>query len=124
MGIDIYMQWDQQTDQEKQAQITGFSIEDGDKGYLREAYHGEPYATKFLVREAFASKTATAKIRAAVLRSRLAETQRLAIKRAKKVYNESCTLCSPEIKAFADFVKLAEKVEAKTGKPVTIIASY
>ena len=53
MGIDIYAQWDGMTAQEEAAQVTGFSIEHGHVGYLREAYHGEPYATKVLVPEAF-----------------------------------------------------------------------
>ena len=35
MGTDIYLEWDGMTDEEKEAQITGFSIRAGDKGYLR-----------------------------------------------------------------------------------------
>src|SRR6185437_13507487 len=53
MGIDIYAEWDGMTEREKQAQICCFSIFHGHVGYLREAYHGEPYATKVLVPEAF-----------------------------------------------------------------------
>lgn len=53
MGIDIYMNWDDMTNDEKQAQYTGFSTTSGNMGYLREAYHGGPYATKTLVPEAF-----------------------------------------------------------------------
>ena len=53
MGIDIYAEWDGMSEAEKTAQITGFSAEHGHVGYLREAYHGEPYATKVLVPEAF-----------------------------------------------------------------------
>lgn len=51
MGIDVYAKWDGQTDAERDAQITGFSIAHGHVGYLREAYHGEPYATKVLFPE-------------------------------------------------------------------------
>jgi hypothetical protein len=51
MGIDVYAKWDGQTDDERKAQITGFSIVHGHTGYLREAYHGEPYATKVLFPE-------------------------------------------------------------------------
>ena len=29
----------------------GFDITAGDKGYLREAYHGSPYATHYLLKE-------------------------------------------------------------------------
>lgn len=53
MGIDVYAKWDGQTDAERDAQITGFSIVSGHVGYLREAYHGPPYATKVLFPECF-----------------------------------------------------------------------
>lgn len=53
MGIDVYARWDGQTEAERQAQYTGFSIVSGDVGYLREAYHGEPYATRALFPECF-----------------------------------------------------------------------
>ena len=46
MGIDIYARWNGQSSAEQQAQYTGFSIEHGHVGYLREAYHGAPYATR------------------------------------------------------------------------------
>jgi hypothetical protein len=45
MGIDIYAEGDGMTDAQREAQITGCSVEHGHVGYLREAYHGEPYAT-------------------------------------------------------------------------------
>lgn len=51
MGIDIYLKWDGMTQKERKNQITGFSIIHGYRGYLREAYHGEPYATKKLITE-------------------------------------------------------------------------
>ena len=35
MGTDIYLSWDKQTEEEKKAQITGYNIEAGSKGYLR-----------------------------------------------------------------------------------------
>lgn len=53
MGIDIYLKWDGMTEDEKQAQYTGFDITAGRVGCLREAYHGEPYATRVFVPEAF-----------------------------------------------------------------------
>jgi hypothetical protein len=71
MGIDIYLHWSGQTEEEKKAQYTGFSIDAGRTGYLREAYHGGPYATHILVREAFESETCQAQIPAAVMRERL-----------------------------------------------------
>jgi hypothetical protein len=60
---------DRLTDAEKKAQITGCSVEHGHVGYLREAYHGEPYATKVLVPEAF--EELRVQIHAATLQSRL-----------------------------------------------------
>ena len=73
MGIDIYTRWKGQTDEETQAQMTGFSIVHGHVGYLREAYHGEPYATKYLLREAFEHPD-RCRIPASVLRQRLPHT--------------------------------------------------
>jgi hypothetical protein len=51
MGIDVYVRWRGQTHEEGKAQVTGFSIVSGHVGYLREAYHGEPYATKVMFPE-------------------------------------------------------------------------
>jgi hypothetical protein len=73
MGIDIYLKWDGQSEQEKRGQFTGFSTRAGNVGYLREAYHGGPYATKILVREAFEAENYQADIPAAVMRARLTE---------------------------------------------------
>lgn len=72
MGIDIYLEWDGINEDDKKAQWgTGFSVTSGDAGYLREAYHGGPYATKILCREAFESETCRAEIPAETLRERL-----------------------------------------------------
>ncbi len=51
MGIDIYARWRGMTSAQADAQITCFSVKAGQVGYLREAYHGEPYATRVLVPE-------------------------------------------------------------------------
>ena len=51
------------------------SVEAGEVGYLREAYHGEPYATMHLCNEAFG--TGKADISAAVLKERLAKALEL-----------------------------------------------
>jgi len=69
MGIDIYARWKGITAAEKQKQYTGFNVVSGNVGYLREAYHGGPYGTKLLVKEAF--ENGSAKIPAKVLKSRL-----------------------------------------------------
>ena len=169
MGIDIYMEWPKQTEAEKKAQITGFSATHGHKGYLREAYHGGPYVTKFLVKEAFEAENAEAQIPAKVLRERLPAAVMLATYRNHVVYEEpdpafdnihdaltavfaetkrtdnegaeiAAKMVGEQLRAaeelikqrklpdyclsYVDFVELAEKVEAKLGQPVTIIASY
>lgn len=88
MGIDIYAKWREQNEAEKKAQYTGFSTEAGDVGYLREAYHGSPYVTKYLVAEAFDSKTAEAQIPAKTLIERLPVAVLMALYREKKVYQD------------------------------------
>jgi len=124
MGIDVYMRWPDQTESERQAQYTGFSLVHGHVGYLREAYHGEPYATKVLVPEAFASDGEPVEISAATLRERLPLTLVTCDLRHRTVY----TLDSAdEIATFQDsytrFVELAESQEARLGHPVTIQVS-
>lgn len=125
MGIDIYMQWHGQTDEEREAQYTGFSVVHGRVGYLREAYHGEPYATRYLVPEAFADPDHMAQIPAAVLRERLPHTLALAEERERTVYEETDEAAIAETKkSFVDFVQLCEQKERETGEPTTIYASY
>jgi hypothetical protein len=89
MGIDIYARWKGQTRAEERAQHTGFSVVHGHVGYLREAYHGEPYATHQLVCEAVVSPTHEAKIPAAVLRERLPRTLELVRERERVVYHDT-----------------------------------
>lgn len=125
MGIDIYARWDDQTPDEAEAQITGFDVTMGSVGYLREAYHGEPYATEYLVREAFESPNGTAAIPAAALRERLPHTIELAMEREREVYgHDSVTENDAVIRSFVAFVELCEKQERRTRTPVTIEASY
>lgn len=180
MGIDIYLNWDGQTPAEKKAQYTGFSVTSGNLGYLREAYHGGPYATRYLVSEAFAAEGNETAIPAATLRQRLPATVMLAVYRDHIVYHGekepgvitetdggisalASTLTGvfsdiEKMKAgkdetdlgdslsfeqktavanligsrqlpdyalsFVDFVELAERKEAETGKPCTVVASY
>ena len=126
MGIDIYAEWKGRTKEEEAAQLTGFSVKHGHVGYLRESYHGEPYATRHLVAEAFDSPDAQAQIPAKTLRERLPETIRLAKKRMRVVYKRKGRIPDndPVIQSFVDFVALCERKEQQTGEPVTIIASY
>ena len=53
MGIDIYLRWELITEEETEAQYCGFDITKGHLGYLREAYHGDPYPSKILMPESF-----------------------------------------------------------------------
>ena len=71
MGIDIYARWLGQGPSEIERQFDAWLSYDGGRiGYLREAYHGEPYATRYLVPEAF-EKPKGVQIAAKVLQERL-----------------------------------------------------
>lgn len=143
MGIDIYLAWEGQTeaDRKKMAAI-GFSTTSGDVGYLREAYHGGPYATQILLREAFESEDCKAQIPAAVLRERLtnvtepargqtvghAEPQTVEeaiYTRCKNLYpRDGVEYAEQVVQSFRDFVSLAERKERETGRPCTVYASH
>jgi hypothetical protein len=123
MGIDIYANWNGMTVEEDAAQITGFDIWKGHVGYLREAYHGEPYATKVLMPEAFEKDGA--RIEAAILRGRLPEALRAAEQREREVYGETdAAEIERTLKSFRDFVELCERKERETGRPCLILASW
>lgn len=167
MGIDIYLKWDGMTEEDQQNQATGFSTTSGDVGYLREAYHGGPYATKILCREAFEADNCEAEIPAEVLRERLTHVTEPVIgadgghiaatlfselmknsgmavegqvlsditcpmtveeavrERCRRLYPDAGESHAEEVvQSFRDFVALAERKEAETGKPCTIYASY
>lgn len=124
MGIDIYAKWRGQTDEEANAQITGFDDTKGATGYLREGYHGGPYVTHFLLAEAFNENSEGARIPASVLRERLPEAIGMAITRQREIYsNDEAGVSSPEVQSFIQFVELIEKLEQE-GKEPRIIASY
>ncbi len=124
MGIDIYAKWDGMTETEEIAQhnallCTGF----GHVGYLREAYHGEPYATRVLVPESF--ETGRAEIPAETLWERLPETLKAAEQRERELYGETdINEIGHVLKSYVDFVELCARKEDETGKPCLIIASY
>ena len=123
MGIDVYLGWNGQSKDEEQAQCTGFRIDAGNVGYLREAYHGGPYATRVLAPEAFEDGVrGGVPIAASVLRSRLAATIETARDRSLRVYKEP--LEAEAEKAFVDFVELAERKERETGVPCRVTASW
>jgi hypothetical protein len=124
MGIDIYAHWKGQSADETEVQTRQWlSISSGCTGYLREAYHGEPYATRYLCAEAFETDNG-AQIGAAVLRERLPHTLVLAEERARSIYNSDANEIEEVKQSFRDFVALCEKKEQETGEPVRIIASY
>jgi hypothetical protein len=128
MGIDIYAEWHGMTGDERNAQIVGFDPTAGHVGYLREAYHGEPYATHVLLPELFDENSDVgneADIPAVLLRERLPAALAAAEQREKVLYGETDPL---EIKrvlnSYRNFVALCERKERETGKPCTIRASY
>ena len=123
MGIDIYMRCDGMTEADRDKQRTPFDATVGDVGYLREAYHGSPYATKYLVEEAFEDGAGDVHIPAKELRKRLPLTKDIVIQRAKEVYKEELTEDDAVVKAFEDFVKLGEALEEEGKKP-TVYASW
>ena len=123
MGIDIYAEWYGMTERERQAQITGCSVVHGHVGYLREAYHGEPYATKVLVPEVF--EELRVQIHAATLQSRLPSVLVVAEARERKLYGTTDPVeIERVLKSFRDFVALCARKEKETGDPCLIIASY
>lgn len=129
MGIDVYMLWNGQTEEERKAQYTGFSIAHGHVGYLREAYHGAPYATEVLVPEGWEDEsddeegTGGIAIPAATLRERLPKVLATAAERSRVVYNETLPEDHPVLESFRAFVALAEQKERETGEPVRIWVS-
>lgn len=91
--------------------------------YLREAYHGEPYATRLLVPEAF--DQGEAEIAASVLRERLPAVLEVAQRREKLVYGETePAKINRVLDSYRNFVALCERKERDTGKPCRITASY
>jgi len=123
MGIDIYAEWDGMTEAEKTAQSTGFSAVHGHVGYLREAYHGEPYATKVLVPEAF--EELRVPIYADTLRDRLPATLVVAEEREREIYGVTDQAeINRVLRSYSDFVELCARKEAETGEPCLIVASY
>jgi len=123
MGIDIYARWKDQTEAEVSAQYTGFSDRAGNVGYLREAYHGGPYATDFFLKEATKPPEYEAKIPSSVLYERLPATLELVKLRYKKIYDEDLKDGDPPLMAYVDFCELVARKEQETGELVTIIFS-
>jgi hypothetical protein len=99
-GIDIYAEWTGMTGSERAAQWGCCGVEYGHVGYLREARHGEPYATKALVPEAFEMDRAP--IYADKLRDRLPETLEIAEQREREIYGVTSDADPPGHGAFRE----------------------
>ena len=101
MGIDIYLRWKGMTKKDRKNQITGWDPTKGDAGYLREAYHGGPYATDYLVKEAFEEGIDEIHIPAKELRKRLPLAIDIVIQRAhrsiKKTSQRTMTGFNPSL---------------------------
>ena len=124
IGIDVYLRWEEQTKEERAAQITGFSPAHGHVGYLREAYHGGPYATKVLVPETWESDDGTAYIPSQLLKQRLSHAIKTAIERERVVYgDEDADETLPMVQSLKDFVALYEMLEL-AGKHPHVLNSY
>jgi hypothetical protein len=124
MGIDIYARWDGQSADEIRVQAEAWQDAfRGSVGYLREAYHGEPYATRHLVAEAF-SEPYEAPIPAATLRERLPRTLALVEERFRTIYESRPAEIAKAKQSFRDFVSLCERTERETGKPARIHAWF
>ena len=91
--------------------------------WCREAYHGEPYATKRLVPEAF--MFGRAPITAAVLQKRLPDVLHVAETREREVYGVTdAEDIDRVLKSYRDFVALCAQKEFETGHSCLIIASW
>jgi hypothetical protein len=124
LGYDVYLHWQGQTEEERQAQYTGFSIVHGHVGYLREAFHGEPYAIKVLVPEAFMDGYQhEVTIPAATLRSRLPQTLAAVERRHTTIYHDPPERIVSYQKSYEDFVALAEQKERETGAAIRVRVS-
>jgi hypothetical protein len=126
MGIDIYARWERNLSAEVIEEVKAWwSGHADDVAYLREGYHGGPYATRHLVPEVFDIESGRAFISAALLRERLPETLRLAEEREREVYGETdAETIERVLQDYRDFVELCERAENETGWPVEIVASY
>lgn len=130
MGIDIYATWKGQSEAEKSIQgKSTLSVDAGEHGYLREAYHGSPYATKVLLPELWQDGIDPMEgvpIPARILQERLGATLSAAVLRQRKVYKESEDSEGTRMvcESFKHFVELCSRKEAETGEPCCIVGWY
>lgn len=88
MGIDVYLRWKGQNESEEKKQYTGYRADCGNVGYLREAYHGGPYATKVFVPEGWVDSPELPKVPAKVLMSRVPAAVMISMYRHHLVYEQ------------------------------------
>lgn len=127
MGIDVYVNMDNKTEEEQQAQYTGFATT-GRTGYLREAYHGSPYATRVLVPESFEVEDYSEDfdgvvIPSSVLRERLEATLAAVEERERTIYSSSDEDIELMKQQYRDFVAFVEQLE-NDGRNPRIYNSY
>ena len=131
MGIDCYLINPDtnklHAEETGQEEAMGFNPFSSHAGYLREAYHGGPYATQVLLPEGWIDEherdeEGAFTIEASTLRNRLPKTLEAAAIRNRENYSgrdEEMVL-----KSFKDFVDLAEELEKEKGKPCKFYVSY
>ena len=141
--ISVFMTWKGQTEEARKRQMANLMDNAAGKiGYLTEQYSGAPYPTTMLCKEAFRTEDPNGtEIPAEAMRARLNDVTFLAKQKAAKFQgdprNNSKELeisaaakevmpddSTPSVRAFVDFVELAEKMEKETGSPVTIVARF
>ena len=130
MGIDCYLINPDtnklHAEETGQEEAMGFNPFSGHAGYLREAYHGGPYATQVLLKEGWfdeeRDEEGNFSLKASTLRERLPETLEAAAIRNRQNYADRDE--EAVLKSFKDFVELAENMEKEKGKPCKFYVSY
>ena len=130
MGIDCYLINPDtnklHAEETGQEEAMGFNPFSGHAGYLREAYHGGPYATQVLLKEGWfdekRDEEGNFSLKASTLRERLPETLEAAAIRNREIYTNRDE--EAVLKSFKDFVDLAEELEKEKGKPCKFYVSY
>jgi hypothetical protein len=129
MGVDIYMHWKDQSEEEEKAQYTGFSLDAGAKGYIREAYHGNPMVTMEMFKECFGGNEENTEDKgveftSGKLLSRLPAAIESVLAKQKTRYVANPMYSLYMTRSLCDFVELAIEKEKLTGSSVRIYASY
>lgn len=122
MGIDVYLCWDGQTEEEKEAQITGYSMTHGHVGYLRGAYSKRGISDIICAlfpegrHKVYDEEKERAGFRLDV------KKLRQDLETVKKIYKDDDRMLDVHWKSFEDFVALAEKKEEEGKNPRVIMS--